>query len=146
MIHIYVFNICLVLACAYAFWRGGGPERSTAAIFLIAATATFWRPDALRDDVQAVLLAIDIVTLLSLVAIALTANRYWPLYVAALQLLTIAIHGVKAYDDQLPQWMYISANGKLAYPTLILLAIGAMRHHHRILRHGSDRGWSIVRR
>ena len=92
---------------------------------------------------QAVLLAIDIVTLLALVAIALTANRYWPLYVAALQLLTIAIHGVKAYDAQLPQWMYISANGKLAYPTLILLVAGVVRHRKRLGEWGRDPDWSF---
>ncbi|TPG11984.1 hypothetical protein [Sphingomonas oligophenolica] len=142
MTHIYVFNIALFAACGYAFWCGGSPERLTAAVFLIAAAASYARPDGALDRVQLSLLAIDVATLAGLVVIALMSNRFWPLYVSALQLLTLAIHGVKAYEPDLPYWMYVSANGKLAYPTLILLTIGVLRHRERVARSGVDRAWS----
>ena len=87
--------------------------------------------------------AIDLVTLVALAAIAARADRFWPLYVSALQLLTLGIHGVKAYQPALVHWMYGGASGKIAYPMLALLAVGVLRHRRRLTQHGSDPDWSL---
>ena len=142
MTHILVFNLALLGATLYAFWRGGSPERATAAVFLVAAVASFLLPHTGTRSIEPLLAAIDALTWFALTAIALKANRFWPMYQSALLLLTLAVHGVKIYQPGFPHWMYISTNGKLAYPTLILLAIGVVRHRQRLAQFGVDRPWS----
>ncbi len=146
MTHVILFNAILAAVCGYAFWAGGAPERWTASIFAAAAAATFVAPfyNALRPyaQVEPMLLSVDVLMLFGLVAIALRADRFWPLYVSALHLIAIAIHGVKAFQPSLVPWMYAGASGKIAYPMLILLAVGAWRHRHRLAEFGSDRDWS----
>ena len=146
MTHVLIFNFVLFSVSLFAFIAGGMPERATAVVFLTAATASFvvLRDHALAFDVK--LVWIDIATFASLVAIAVRANRFWPLYISALQLLTVGVHGAKLYDPQLADWMWIGASSKLAYPTLILLTIGIVRHRQRIDVFGSDRDWSPVHR
>ena len=150
MTQVILFNAFLIVACGYAFWAGGAPERWTAAVFVIAAAATFVAPfwDALRPfrQVEPLLLLVDVLMLAALMWVALQANRYWPLYVTALHIITIAIHGVKALQPHLVPWMYAGASGKIAYPMLVLLAIGALRHRSRLARFGSDRDWSFPRK
>jgi hypothetical protein len=142
MTNILVFNLLLIAACGYAGIVGGAPERWTAAIFLVAAFASYVAPYERFREVELALLAIDVVTLIALVSVAVRADRYWPLYVSALQLLTLGIHGVKAYQPALVHWMYGGASGKIAYPMLVLLAVGALRHRRRLVATGIDPDWS----
>ncbi|MEH3158936.1 MAG: hypothetical protein PGN08_08400 [Sphingomonas taxi] len=149
MTHIILFNAVLFGACAFAFVMGGAPERWTALVFLTGAGATFLLPfehHASYHSVHGMVLAVDMAVLCGLVGIALRADRYWPLYVSALHLITIAIHGVKAFQPSLVPWMYAGASGKIAYPMLALLAIGALRHRRRLAVFGSDRDWSPLHR
>ncbi|USU04732.1 hypothetical protein NF700_15060 [Sphingomonadaceae bacterium OTU29MARTA1] len=149
MTHVILFNIVLLAACAYAFVAGGAPERWTAIVFLGGAIATFLLPFRHHQSyhtVHLLVLAVDSAVLLGLIGIALRADRFWPMYVSALHLITIAIHGVKAFQPSLVPWMYAGASGKIAYPMLVLLATGAWRHRHRLARFGSDRDWSPLRR
>ncbi|WP_374295419.1 hypothetical protein [Sphingomonas sp.] len=144
MIHIYVFHAFQTLVCIYALVAGGKPERAVAVMLLVASFATLALPfDAGSfHALEVVGLIIDLGLMGGLVAVALVANRFWPLWLAAIHLLAIGIHGVKALDAGLMPWMYAGAGGKLAYPMLIILAAGVMRHRTRIVRQGSDPDWS----
>ena len=142
MTHILVFNLLLGIACFYALAWGGAPERLTAGVFLIAACASYYAPFSRYREMEIALSAIDLVTLVALAAIAARADRFWPLYVSALQLLTLGIHGAKAYQPDLVYWMYGGASGKIAYPMIVLLAIGVLRHRRRLSTLGNDPDWS----
>lgn len=142
MTHIIVFNALLIAACGYAAIAGGAPERATAAVFLIAAAATYVAPYRRFHEIETLLFLIDLAALVALAAIAARADRFWPLYVSALQLLALGIHGVKAYQPSLVYWMYGGASGKIAYPMVALLAIGVLRHRRRLHSAGSDPDWS----
>ncbi len=145
MTHVMLFNLLLLVACGYAFWAGGAPERWTALVFVAGAVATSMLPFQQQFSYHSVfwpLLSVDAAMLIGLIGIAVRANRFWPLYVSALHLITIAIHGVKAFEPSLVPWMYAGASSKIAYPMLALLAVGALRHRHRLARFGSDRDWS----
>jgi len=146
MTHILVFNLALALVCGYALLTGGAPERLTALLFIVAGAATYLLPFYHRESyhsVELMALLIDVAMLAGLVGIAAVADRFWPLYISALHLIAIAIHGVKAYQPDLVPWMYAAANAKIAYPMLVLLAIGAMRHRERLVRDGRDPDWSF---
>jgi hypothetical protein len=149
MTHIILFNAFMFAACGYALWAGGGPERWTALVFIVGAFATYAVPDFYRGrayaQVEPILLLVDATMLFALIAIAVRADRFWPLYVTALHLITVAVHGVKGLQADLVPWMYAAASSKIAYPMLVLLAIGALRHRNRLAQFGSDRDWSDSR-
>ncbi|MEG3161844.1 hypothetical protein U1763_15155 [Sphingomonas sp. LB2R24] len=145
MIHVLVYYAIALATCWFAFRHGGFPERIVAAAFLLAAILSsllaFTARPAFRS-VDTALLSIDLALLAGLVAVALFANRFWPIWVSALHLLAIAVHGVRAYDPDLVPWMYAAAISKIAYPMLALLVVGTERHRRRRGSHGCDPDWS----
>ena len=145
MIHVVVFSSILAMTCGYALWWGGAPERLTAIAYLFGGAATAILPFNAGNSfhsVERANLLIDLMLFMTLLGISLRANRFWPMWVAAVQLLAIAIHGVKAYDPTLVAWLYNMAVGKVAYPMVAMLAMGVIRHRDRIAAYGSDPDWS----
>jgi len=145
---ILLFCVAQVLVSGYALWRGGKPERLVGSVLLIAMIATALMPVAPGRSYYMLhlpLLAIDLLLLSALTAVALRANRFWPLWLAALQLLAIGVHGVRAYDPHILPIVYARIVGEIAYPMLALLVIGTVRHHSRALRLGGERDWSPLK-
>lgn len=143
-IHILVFNLIQVLICGYAVWRGGQPERVVAVLLLVAAGLTYALPVVPRefDQLHWRVMAIDLVLLGALVGVALYAARFWPLWLAAVHLIAIAVHGAKAYRPMLLPWMYAVAVSQVAYIMLGLLLVGTIRHQQRRAAVGIDPDWS----
>ena len=141
---IAVLFIALWLGvCAYALWRGGQPERFVAIIFLIAAplssavySANLWH------GMQIGIFAVDVVMLGLLLIIALRANRYWPIGMAAMQVLQVVGQLLKLADRDMPVIIYWIGAAVWAYPMLILLLLGALRHRNRVKRLGPEPSWS----
>ncbi|KQN28847.1 hypothetical protein ASE88_07485 [Sphingomonas sp. Leaf38] len=146
VIHILIYYAVALATCSFAFRHGGMPERAVAVAFLLAAIGSsmlaFTARPAFRS-VDGALLSVDLVLLAGLVAVALFANRFWPIWISALHLLAIAVHGVRAYDPSLVPWMYAAAISKIAYPMLALLVAGTERHRRRKSSYGIDPDWSI---
>ncbi len=145
---ILIFYLVQIAASAYATWRGGAPERAVAALLLVAAIVSSLIPvipgrTFFVIDVDVI--AIDLVLLSVLVLIAVRADRFWPLWLAALQLVAIGVHGVRAYDPHILPIVYARIVGEIAYPMLALLVIGTVRHHSRALRLGGERDWSPLK-
>jgi len=146
VIHVYVFNILQGAVCLYALLRGGRPERWTAIMLLVASWATWlvpFDPATSFRSIDTMGLAIDLVLMGGLTVMAAVANRFWPLWLAAVHLLAIGVHGVRGFDPGLMPWMYAVAAGKLAYPMILLLALGVMRHQRRLALYGRDPDWSL---
>jgi hypothetical protein len=66
-----------------------------------------------------------------MVVIALRSDRFWPLWVAGLQLTISMSHLLKAIQLDLLPLAYAAAERFWSYPTLIILFIGAWRQHRR---------------
>lgn len=142
---VYAFNALLALCSIYAFVRGGAPERLVALAFIAAAIATYVAQPAARASYHAVelnILLADAGLLIALVAVALTANRFWPIWIAALQFFALLVHVAKAYQADILPVVYFAVIARIAYPMVIMLALGAMFHFDRVRRHGSDPDWS----
>lgn len=138
IIRAVLFYAAATATVVYAVRRGGQPERVTSAMLIIAAIGTTLLPGMSFREVVWPLFAIDLALLIGLVALSVLADRYWPMYFAAIHLITVALHGVRAYDRTIIPTVYARLGGELAYPTLAVLAIGTWRHCQR----GRERDWS----
>lgn len=108
--------------CALSVWRGRDDERLASGGFLACWALTLVVFRARSEDTQWAVLAID-VGLMGLVGwIAMRSRRFWPLMVAALQLLTLGVALSKSLDTRISAWAYLTAS--LAFQYLALLAIG----------------------
>ncbi|WP_182911952.1 hypothetical protein [Sphingomonas cavernae] len=141
----YVFWAVFAACCTYGLWRGGAPERMMAFAFLVAGLATplVNLPPAGRFySVSIGVLAIDLALLGSVIAIALRADRFWPILVAGMQIVIILAHLVKFANPDLIRRAYAIMIAGWSYPQLLLLALGSWRHRMRIRAHGTDISWS----
>jgi hypothetical protein len=138
------FNLFLVTCCSFALWRGGKPERIGALMLatasLLSALMVRW-DDAYRHVEWGVML-IDIALFAGLLALALKANRYWPLWLTSFQLVTLWSHlAASALTATMPL-AYAIASMAWSYPMLIILVLGAQRHARRRLQYGADPAWT----
>lgn len=134
MLPRYFFWTLLLLICGYALWRGRRDERIAASICLGASIATRFviSPLTVRyTGLEAGLLIIDALVLAGFVAIALRSERFWPLWIAGLQLTSSLSHLMKAVELDLLPKAYAAAAVFWSYPILIILAIATWRGHRR---------------
>lgn len=129
--------------CGYALWRGGQPERLVAGMFLIAfPLGSFINAKLRSEGIQWGSLSVDLALLVLLLMIALRANRYWPMGIVAMQLLQVMGHLLKLADPTMLPLLYWLSSVVWAYPMLILLLLGAVRHRNRVRRLGPEPSWS----
>lgn len=131
-----IFNALLIGACVYAFWRGGRDSRSIAIMSAAASIVTHVllrsNPDRF-SNIELGVLVIDVATLIGFVAVALVSSRFWPLWIAGLQLTTLLAHVAKEVEVDLVPQAYAAAAVFWSYPILIILAVGTWREHQRRL-------------
>ena len=129
-----IFWAILFLTCGYALWRGRSDERIVASVCLMATIATRFAISPLQiryASVESGLMLIDALVLLAFIWIALTSQRFWPLWVAGLQLTNSISHLMKFADIQLMPRAYGAAAAMWSYPILLVLAIGTWRSRRR---------------
>ena len=144
MERVIIFNLLLMLASGYALWRGGAPERIVGLALLLAGLLTrlAYQPFAVRFvSVDWGVLAIDGLLLVILLVVALYADRFWPLWLAALQALGTGAHLVRGLDYGIEPVAYAILLASWSYPMILLLAIGTARHARR-QQAGPVRDWS----
>ncbi len=124
--------------------RGGAPERLTA----IALAGAFLLTLGLQSSMSARfvhvefgILAVDIGLFGVLVALALYADRWWTLWVAAMQGLGAGAHLIKAIDSETIRVVYAILAAAWGYPIILLLLVGTVRHQRRKMS-GGDLDWS----
>jgi hypothetical protein len=130
----YAFWTLLLLTCGYALWRGRKYEQLSAAICIVASVGSVMLHYIERlgyEGLQASDLVVDTLVLLAFVAIALRSDRFWPLWVAGLQLTISMSHLLKAIQPDLYPMAYAAAERFWSYPTLVIIAVGAWRQHRR---------------
>ncbi len=84
---------------------------------------------------------LDVFLLVALVPIALHANRSYPLWIAALQVVATLAHLARGLFDQIAPIAYAILFVAPSYFQIILLAAGIVLHIRRQRRHGSYRSW-----
>lgn len=144
-LNIVVYQ-ALMLACwAYALRRGGSPEKIGATILVVASYLTLAAlsgPAASFHSVEFGVVIVDLLCSAAFVALALRAERFWPLWVAALQITGTAEHAVKFVDPDIVRRTYAFILAIWAYPMIFLMIAGTWRHQQRLARFGVDNSWS----
>ena len=85
MIRLILFNLLLFGACGYALVKGTRDARIVAIVCIIANFASLAaRGPATTSysSVQTGVMVIDLATLAAFTAVALTSDRFWPLWIS----------------------------------------------------------------
>jgi len=130
----WLFRTLLIGIVLFALWRGGRDERIIAAVCLIGSIISqlVAAPIGERfENVEVGVLAVDLVVLGCFLVVALRSYRFWPLWVAGLQLATAIGHILKGLDPTLIPKAYGAALTFWGYPILIILLIGTWRTYRR---------------
>ena len=129
-----VFRILLALVVLYALVRGSRDERHVALICLVGALLTTLVLSPLADRFESVerpALLVDLAVFAGFLTVALRSERFWPLWIAGLQLTTMMGHMMKGVETELLPRAYAASLNFWAYPIILILAIGTWRSHRR---------------
>jgi len=138
------------LLLAAAIWRWGrGPERWLMAIFLVSMVLPVYamRLMSVNAGYTGVYLqvwfVIDVIATGLFIAIALNANRNYPLWIAGFQLVALVAHAVEAMVDAVSPLASAVLMVGPSYGILLVLAGGFVRHLIRLRRFGPYRDWRM---
>jgi hypothetical protein len=114
-----------MLACGYAIVCGGKPERVAGALILVdwIASPLLASGDAFHHTQLAIFMMDSVLTLV-LLFIAMSSKRFWPLWVAAFQVLEVLIHIAMLVDHGVRPRAYFIGIEISSYLILLALAIG----------------------
>ena len=130
-----IFGPLLLAVCIYAWLRGGSDERIVAATCLAGTVATLLAISPLHQryaGVEEGLMLVDLGVLAGFIVVALRSERFWPLWIAGLQLTTSIGHLLKGVDQDLLPRAYGAALQFWSYPILVILAVGTYRRSQRV--------------
>lgn len=123
----------LLIVSAYAFLRGRTDERVAVATCILATFATniVYHPRGSYVGVEVGVLLVDAATFAAFTFLALRSERFWPLWIAGLQLTTVVAHLLKAVQLDLMPQAYAAAARFWVYPIFLIIIIGTWRSHRR---------------
>ena|SRR5215831_10994912 len=124
-----IWDVCMLSTVAVAFWRGGRPEQLASLGVVVGSIATALLQNTHDySQTQWADLAVDATYLAVLLWLALRTNRYWPMWAAAFQFLSVIIYLARMADRRLgasaPYWAVVI----WSYLILIAIAAGSWGH------------------
>ena len=128
------YFVVLFVVCAYAFLRGRTDERVVAAICVIASLGSTLVGSpriSAYSGVETGILIVDTAAFAGFTLVALRSDRFWPLWVAGLQLTTLVSHLLKAAHFSLMPQAYAAAARFWVYPIFLIIVVGTWRSHRR---------------
>lgn len=140
-------DLLAIMLLAAAFIWGGGPERAVAAswvlIFKVSSfiRETFFAQSLQLMEVDVFLASTDIVAGIVFVWIALYANRNYPLWIAAMQVLAVSAHLARGLVESILPIAYVVMIVAPGWFQLLVLAFGLSRHVSRKRKYGPYRDW-----
>lgn len=130
MLRVAIFYSLLTAVNLLAWRRGRQEERLAAATCVVGTLLTVAVSEEVArrfGDFNFAAFVIDLVVLLVFLGIALRSRRFWPMWVAGLQLVTTTVHLIRLFNDELLSVVFGTALAVWSYPILLLIGIGAWR-------------------
>lgn len=145
MVRFSIQVALLLVVFAYAFRKGGKPEKYVATIYLglfLAAVAFRlfsggWSEGSYHG-LQLYRFASDILAFLCVVVVALRFNRWWVLWVGSVQLLAVMAHLIRAAELPIEPLVYAIMERWPTWIALILTGAGTWQHARRMRRTATD--------
>jgi hypothetical protein len=131
------FRILLAFVAVYVLLKGRRDEREVGIVLVLGVVATHLLISPLKSrfaSVETHVFIVDVVVFLGFLWVALRSERFWPLWIAGLQLTTILGHILKVVDVHLFSKAYGAALVFWSYPIVLILAVGTWRSHRRFAR------------
>ncbi len=139
----------LLVTAAVAIWRGAGPEKACAGVMAIV----LWLGDILNHAIAASAarftsvetghLVLDVAGFALFLAIALFANRMYPLWMSITQGVVVLTH-LAADAAKAAPLAYSILSIAPSYLLTALLIGGLIAHVRRVKRHGLYRSWRVA--
>lgn len=145
----YIQDGLAVAVCVAAFLWGRGPEKIIAVtwfiLFKIVAVIYLEVFRTLPDleEIDLGLAAIDLCAVLIFVAVALNANRNYPLWIAAMQVLVMIAHVARGMIEVISPLSYATMVVAPSWIQLAVLGAGIFRHRRREKAFGPYREWRV---
>lgn len=143
----WTFNlVSMALLVAAALRWGAWPERICAgAILWMDVVDRLYHLIVARDTIYASVdighLFIDVSAACIFIGVALRANRIYPLWLSAFQLVSVISHFAREIDGHLGTVAYAVMNYAPYNFILLILAGGIWTHARRVKRYGPYRSW-----
>lgn len=137
-----IINAILLLA----YWRGAQPEKQVSIVFFIGFYVGYavrfirGRPDFVFLDYG--LFFVDAVLLAIFISVALRANRWWPIWVASLQIIPVTGHFIKLLDIDGLSVVYWGMLDIPDYSQIVVILMGIHTHQKRLKKIGAYPDWS----
>lgn len=132
----------------YAVFCGDAPEKIGSLIFVGAVIGdslyhAIFPLGSSYDSINVGHLIIDVVMLVALAVLAMRANRIYPLWLLAAQIISTAMHIQRAIVPEIHPFAYWTLTRVPSYLQMILLAVGVAAQHHRRRRGIVARPWRL---
>ena len=125
-----------MLVVLYALLRGRRDERQVGVILVARRRrddlALLAAAPALFAGLETDVMLVDVAVFAGFLWVALRSERFWPLWIAGLQLTTMLGHAFKLIDTGLFSRAYGAALAFWGYPIVLILAIGTWRAQRRM--------------
>jgi len=125
-----LYGVLMWAVAIYAFRRGGWEERLAAAGTLLVSYLTVLVASPSENyfrQVESAVAAVDICLFLLISLIALRSRKFWPLWLGAIQGVSLIGH-LAPLLPQIPPFASSSAVALWSYPLWIVLAFGVRQH------------------
>lgn len=142
MWHIVLFNILMLAASVYALGWGGAPERVFVLLSAVALYASIHAHHEHFLKLEVGLFLVDLALFGALYILSLFSTRFWPIWMTALQGLSVLSHAVILAPGQ-EGFGYAVLEQVWAWPMEILLIVATFRHRQRLAWSGTDRPWTL---
>ena len=148
MLSVWLPRLVLFFAIPFAVRKGGEPERLVAIVIVAALVCDVLNHLLFGDptwfDVNPGHFVIDIWTFLVFGWVALKANRGWPLWVCAAQLIVVIAHFSKLFEVDEARLSYWVLTQVPDCVELVVLIIGTAAHVMRQDRIGRYAEWRLA--
>ncbi len=144
-----VQDVLALSVCLAAFIWGRGPERAIAATWLILfelvarVYSSFFDAGTRVTQIDPLIATQDVLAGIILVAVAVNANRNYPLWIAAMQVLAITAHVARALTEAITPIAYMTMAVAPGWIQLFILAGGIFCHSRREKKFGRYREWRV---
>lgn len=134
----------MIVTLGLAGWKGGEPERwggmIIIAMWALQTVGEYAHPSRFVTVDPFPFLS-DLVGTIGFGVIAVHARRAWPLWAAALQLLSLSAHFARWADLKIPAVVYALMRGGPTFVVILVLFLGTILHIRRLKRYGRDAPW-----